>query len=34
MMKVAPGGTISGSPARSAVVKAPPTTETRAELTA
>jgi hypothetical protein len=33
-MKVPPGGTITGSPAWSAVVKAPPNIETTAELTA
>jgi hypothetical protein len=34
MVKVHPGGTIGGSPARSAVVNAPPNVETRIELTA
>ena len=34
MAKVPPGGTISGSLARSAVVKAPPKVETTIELTA
>lgn len=34
MVKVHPGGTIGGSPARSAVVNAPPNVETRIELIA